>query len=124
MSNKKNSSDTGPLFELREQLRRFARERDWEQFHVPKNLAIALSVEAAELLEHFQWLSESESQNLTEEQLEQVREEIADVLLYLVRLADKLDVDLIDVATSKIKLNAQKYPVDKSRGTSKKYTKL
>jgi NTP pyrophosphatase (non-canonical NTP hydrolase) len=124
MSKDLPSSGIDPLLELREQLRRFSEERDWDQFHVPKNLAIALSVEASELLEHFQWLSEGDSKRLTVEQLGKVREELADVLLYLVRLADKLNVDLVEAANHKIKLNAEKYPVNKSRGTSKKYTDL
>jgi dCTP diphosphatase len=124
MSNDKHTSDINSLLDLREQLRRFAAERDWDQFHVPKNLAIALSVEAAELLEHFQWLSEDDSKDLTSGELEKVREEMADVLLYLIRLADKLNVDLMDAAVRKIKLNAQKYPVDKARGSNKKYTDL
>lgn len=109
---------------LRDRLRRFAAERDWDQFHAPKNLAIALAVEAAELLEHFQWLKEEDSRQLAPEQLAKVREEMADVLLYLIRLADKLDVDLVQAAADKIGRNAQKYPADKARGNSKKYTDL
>jgi len=112
------------LIELRDALRRFAAERDWQQFHTPKNLAIALSVEASELLEHFQWLSDAESQSLDATQLARVRDEIADVLLYLVRLADRLDVDLLAAARDKLALNAKKYPADKSRGSSRKYTDL
>jgi len=112
------------LESLRDRLRRFAEERDWDQFHAPKNLAIALAVEAAELLEHFQWLKEEDSKHLTPEQLAKVREEMADVLLYLIRLADKLDVDLVQAAAGKIERNAQKYPADKARGNSKKYTDL
>lgn len=112
------------LTELRDALRRFAALRDWEQFHTPKNLAIALSVEASELLEHFQWLTDAESANLDATQLARVREELADVLLYLVRLADRLDVDLLAAARDKIALNAQKYPADKARGSSRKYTEL
>jgi len=114
----------GSLEELRGALRRFASDRDWDQFHSPKNLAIALSVEAAELLEHFQWTPEAKSAVLTPEQHTKVREEIADVLLYLVRLADKLDIDLLAAATDKMRVNAVKYPVDKARGSSKKYTEL
>jgi NTP pyrophosphatase (non-canonical NTP hydrolase) len=110
--------------EIRGALRRFASDRDWDQFHSPKNLAIALSVEAAELLEHFQWTPEADSAVLVPEQHSKVREEIADVLLYLIRLADKLDIDLLAAATDKIQLNAAKYPVDKARGSSKKYTEL
>jgi dCTP diphosphatase len=112
------------LFRLREDLRRFASERDWDQYHSPKNLSVALCVEAAELLEHFQWRTDDESKSLPSEQLVKVREEMADVLLYLVRLADKLDVDLLEAARNKILLNAQKYPVDKARGNSRKYTDL
>lgn len=113
-----------PLRELAQALRRFADERDWDQFHAPKNLATALSVEAAELLEHFQWMSEDDSRRLAPETLAKVGEEMADVLLYLVRLADKLDVDLVQAAKRKMQLNAQKYPVDRARGSSRKYTDL
>lgn len=112
------------LEKLRDQLRAFAAERDWDQFHSPKNLASALSVEAAELLENFQWLTEAQSQQLTPEALENVRTEMADVLLYLIRLSDKLGVDLIAAAKAKIVLNATKYPVDKAHGSSKKYTEF
>jgi dCTP diphosphatase len=112
------------LEELRGALQRFASERDWDQFHSPKNLAIALSVEAAELLEHFQWTPEADSKVLTADQHAKVREEIADVLLYLIRLADKLNIDLLAAARDKIQVNAAKYPVDKARGSSKKYTEL
>jgi NTP pyrophosphatase (non-canonical NTP hydrolase) len=112
------------LRELRDALRKFAGKREWDQFHSPKNLAAALSVEAAELLEHFQWLSEAQSARLPPKQLASVREEMADVLLYLIRLADKLDVDLVDAARQKMRRNAVKYPVKKSRGNSRKYTEL
>ena len=112
------------LEDLRLALRRFAADRDWDQFHSPKNLAMALSVEAAELLEHFQWLSDAESSALTAEMHAKVSEELADVLLYLVRLADKLDVDLALAASEKLKVNAAKYPADKARGSSKKYSEL
>jgi len=109
---------------LREQLRKFAAERDWDQFHSPKNLAMALSVEAAELLEAFQWLTEAQSRDLSPEALAAVGEEIADVLLYLVRLSDKLGLDPIAMAQRKLVANAAKYPRDKARGNSKKYTEL
>ncbi len=122
MSKPKHSASS--LTALRDDLRRFAKQRDWDQFHAPKNLAMALSVEAAELLEHFQWLSESQSKRLSARQLARVREEIADVLLYLVRLSDQLGVDLIEAAADKMKRNARKYPVRKARGTSRKYTDL
>ena len=112
------------LNSLRDALRRFAADRDWDQFHSPKNLAIALSVEAAELLEHFQWLSGDASKALPEAKLIEIREEMADVLLYLVRLADKLDVDLVAAAGAKIEVNAKRYPADKARGSSRKYTEL
>lgn len=113
-----------PLEELREALRRFAAERDWDQFHFPKNLAIALSVETAELLEHFQWLPDAESAAPAAETRAKIREELADVLLYLIRLADKLDIDLTAAAFDKLVINARKYPIHKARGTSKKYTEL
>ena len=109
---------------LRNQLRTFAADRDWDQFHSPKNLASALAVEAAELLENFQWLTEAESQQLQPEALAAVRAEVADVLLYLIRISDKLGIDLIAAANAKIVLNAKKYPVEKARGNSKKYSEL
>lgn len=117
-----HSSD--PLLALRDALRRFAAERDWDQFHSPKNLAVALSVEAAELLEHFQWLTDEQSAALSPETRAGVSEELADVLLYLIRLADRLDLDLIACATEKLRRNAEKYPVEKARGNAKKYTQL
>ena len=110
------------MIELRDRLRQFAAERDWDQFHSPKNLASALSVEAAELLEHFQWLTEEESKRLPPAKLAAVRDEMADVLVYLVRLADKLDVDLLEAAARKIEKNALKYPAAKVRGSMKKYS--
>lgn len=112
------------LVNLRDTVRAFAAERDWDQFHSPKNLAMALSVEAAELLEHFQWLTEEQSKDLSEAKRAEVRLELADVLIYLVRIADKLDVDLIATAKEKVELNAKKYPADKAKGSMKKYTEL
>jgi dCTP diphosphatase len=109
------------LESLREQLRRFAADRDWNQFHSPKNLASALTVEAAELLEHFQWLTEEQSGNLAPQARHAVAQELADVFLYLLQLADKLDVDLVTAAQDKLALNARKYPVERSRGHSRKY---
>ncbi len=103
---------------LKEVLRQFAEERDWEQFHSPKNLAMALSVEVAELAEHFQWLTRKESNSLPADKKKAVADELADVLIYLVRLADRLDIDLLDAAENKIGVNAEKYPVEKSRGRS------
>ena len=112
------------LESLRDQLRTFASERDWDQFHSPKNLAAALAVEASELLEHFQWLTEAQSQQLPPKTLNEVSNEVADVLLYLIRISDKLGIDLIAAANAKILLNAEKYPVEKARGSSRKYTEL
>jgi NTP pyrophosphatase (non-canonical NTP hydrolase) len=112
------------LDELRDALRRFAAERDWDQFHSPKNLAIALSVEAAELLENFQWRTDADSSALDAAKRGDVRDEMADVLLYLIRLADKLDVDLRAAAEHKMNVNARKYPIEKARGSSRKYTEL
>ncbi len=123
-----NEPDTMPqsdrLEALRDELRRFAADRDWDQFHTPKNLAIALSVEAAELLEHFQWLTPEQSQQLTAETVHVIRLEMADILLYLVRLADRLGVDLAAGAFDKIAINAKKYPVALAKGSAKKYTEL
>jgi dCTP diphosphatase len=110
--------------QLRDILRQFSAERDWDQFHAPKNLAIALNVEASELLEHFQWITEEASRSLSAERRATIAAEMADVLIYLVRLADKLDVDLLSAANDKIKVNATKYPVDKARSNSRKYTEL
>ena len=112
------------LADLRERLRHFAAERDWEKYHSPKNLASALIVEAAELLERFRWLTEDESRSLPPTQLARVREEMADVLIYLVRLADKLDIDLLEAARQKVEENALKYPADKARGNNRKYPDL
>ena len=108
------------LTELREQLRQFAAERDWDQFHSPKNLASALAVEAAELLEPFQWLTEEQSRALPPKVTEAVRSEMADVLIYLIRLADKLAVGLLQAAKEEIAANALKYPPDKSKGSARK----
>ncbi len=112
------------LESLREQLREFATARDWDQFHSPKNLAMALAGEAGELLETFQWLTEEQSRRPTPETLAAAGEEIADVLLYLVRLSDKLGIDPVAAAQAKLRANATKYPVDKARGNARKYTEL
>lgn len=109
---------------LQEAMREFALAREWDQFHTPKNLATALSVEAAELLEHFQWLTDAQSQALDESKRAAVAEEVADVLLYLIRFADKLGIDPIEAAWKKLEVNASKYPVDLARGNIKKYTEL
>ncbi len=119
-----DNASTDILDELRLAQRAFAEERDWDQFHSPKNLSMALSVEAAELLEHFQWMKEEASRELAPDLRQKVREEMADILLYLVRLADQLDVDLAQAAREKMQANARKYPVAKSRGNSRKYSDL
>lgn len=107
---------------LQQRLAAFAAARDWEQFHSPKNLAMALSVEAAELVEEFQWLTEAESKALDAERHERVRLELADVFIYLLRIADRLDVDLLRAADDKMALNERKYPADRVRGDARKYT--
>lgn len=112
------------LQQLRDQLRAFVAERDWQQFHTPKNLASALSVEAAELLEPFQWLKTGELEELNAETQTNIRHEMADVLNYLVMLADRLNVDLLAAANEKIRLNAEKYPVHAAHGLALKYTEL
>jgi dCTP diphosphatase len=108
------------LDDLKQRLRQFARERDWEQFHSPKNLSMALIVEAAELVEHFQWLTQEQSQNLPPDTLRKVEQEMADVFIYLTRMADLLGVDLMDAARRKIELNAKKYPAHEVRGKADK----
>ena len=108
------------LTNLQRQLRDFAKARDWEQFHSPKNLSMALTVEAGELQEIFQWLTEEQSRSLDSEQASRVAEEMADVLLYICRLADVLDIDLLAAATAKLAKNANKYPADEVRGSAEK----
>jgi len=115
-----NGADSD-LTRLRDLVRTFVDERDWDQFHTPKNLASALSVEAAELLEHFQWLQHGRIDELGPDKLVQVRHEMADVLVYLVRLADKLDVDLFAAVQEKMVLNREKYPAEQVRGDARKY---
>ena len=113
-----SDSDFGRLRAL---VRQFVDERDWDQFHTPKNLSSALSVEAAELLEHFQWLHTGDAAELGPAKLAAVRHEMADVLVYLVRLADKLDVDLVQAVDDKMVLNRAKYPAELVRGDARKY---
>ncbi|MEY3747261.1 MAG: hypothetical protein RL194_720 [Pseudomonadota bacterium] len=110
------------LNELRARINQFVRERDWEQFHSPKNLAMAMIVEAAEVVEHFQWDTPEESARLDDEKREQVAHELADTFVYLLRIAEVTGIDLIAAANRKIDLNAQKYPVEKARGSNAKYT--
>jgi len=107
---------------LRRRIREFAQDRAWERYHTPKNLVMALSVETAELLEPFQWLTAEQSRHLSAEQHEAVRQEIADVLIYLTRLADVLEIDLLDAAADKLAINARKYPIDRAHGNALKYS--
>ena len=106
---------------IQERLRTFADERDWQQFHSPKNLAMALAGEAGEVIEHFQWLSTEQSEMLSPEQRREVGLELADVLFYLLRLADRLDIPLAEAAQEKLAINEQRYPADQVRGSSRKY---
>jgi NTP pyrophosphatase (non-canonical NTP hydrolase) len=109
------------LEHIKTRLRDFAAKRDWDQFHSPKNLAMALIVEAAELVEHFQWLTEEQSQTLPPEKLTEVEQEVADIQIYLIRLADKLGIDMEQAVNAKIELNEKKYPAEKVRGSALKY---
>ena len=109
---------------LQAQLRQFVEQRDWDQFHTPKNLAMALVAEAGELVEHFQWLTPEQSVELPDHALAEVELEVADVLLFLLRLCDKLGIDPIAAGARKLELNAEKYPVGKARGNATKYDKL
>jgi NTP pyrophosphatase (non-canonical NTP hydrolase) len=102
-------------------VREFNKERDWEQYHSPKNLAMALSVEVAEVVEHFQWLNQAQSRSLEPSKKEEIKDEIGDILIYLVNLADKLDIDPIRAALDKIEKNRKKYPVRLSKGNALKY---
>ena len=117
-----NSTDS--LATLRARLAAFADARDWTQFHNPKNLAMALAGEAGEIIEHFQWLTPEQAANLAPDTRDAVALECADVLLFLIRLADRMDIDLIAAANRKMDINAQRYPVEKSRGRAEKYDKL
>ena len=108
------------LERLRERLAAFAADRDWDQFHSPKNLAMALIAEAAELVEHFQWLDQAQSRDLDRRRWEAVRLELADIFIYLIRVADKLDVDLARAAWDKIAINEERYPADRVRGSARR----
>lgn len=109
---------------LLETIRKFAADRDWEQFHTPKNLAMAMSVEAAEVVELFQWLTESQSRELSRDQREHLADELADTFVYLLKLGDCFGIDLVEAAQRKMKKDALKYPVEKARGSAKKYDEL
>ena len=117
-----DSNDLPPdsLARLDARLLAFARERDWEQFQSPKNLAMALAGEAGELLEHFQWLTEAQSASLDERKRRAVAHELADILNYLVRLAERLDIDLLAAADEKVAINERRYPADKVRGDARR----
>jgi dCTP diphosphatase len=117
-------SSIDSLETLTARLAEFADERDWDQFHNPKNLVMALAAETGELLEHFQWLHADEAEMLSPAQRDAVSLEMADILMFLVRLADKLEVDLLDASARKLDVNRQKYPVDKARGRATKYDQL
>ena len=108
--------------DLRTAIGKFISERDWEQYHSPKNLAMALSVEASEIVEHFQWLTEEQSKHLSPEKLAEVREEVGDVMIYLTELAEKLGIDPLEAARAKLEINRRKYPADLVRGKASKYT--
>ena len=110
--------------QIKQRLRNFAEARDWDQFHSPKNLSMALIVEAAELVEHFQWLSERQSEELDHDRRAAVAEELADILIYTLRLASQMEIDLGSAAWAKLEKNRRKYPVEKARGTARKYTEL
>lgn len=110
------------LDEVQQRLLKFAQDRDWEQFHAPKNLAMALAVEAGELMEHFQWLSEAESESLDDDKRREVAYELADVMIYGLRLAERLGLNLAKVIDEKIAINERKYPADRVRGSASKYT--
>jgi NTP pyrophosphatase (non-canonical NTP hydrolase) len=115
--------ETDSLTLLTRDVRAFAAERSWEPFHTPKNLAMALAVEAAELMEHFQWLTADESAMRPPDARREIGHEMADVLIYLVRMADELGIDLVAAARDKLALNAGRYPVDAARGNATKYGK-
>lgn len=121
MTRRAASARPDSLAGLRDELRSFARARDWEQFHTPKNLAMALAIEAAEVMEHFQWLTPEESRALSPERREALGHEIADVLIYLTRLADVADIDPVAAARTKIAINARRYPVAAARSNALEY---
>ena len=121
MSKSLNSS-ISEIQQLTLSIREFVDERDWEQFHSPKNLAMAISVEVAELVEIFQWMTELQSQNLNQKQKQAVEEEVADVMTYLIRLSDRLDIDLVRAVERKLVISRRKYPAELVRGRSQKYS--
>lgn len=110
------------LNDLRARVNEFVEARDWAQFHSPKNLAMAMIVEAGEVVEHFQWMTEEQSRNLDAATKEQVGQELSDTFVYLLRIAEVCGIDLIEAANKKIDLNAKKYPVEQCKGSNAKYT--
>jgi len=112
------------LSTLKLAIRKFAKDRDWDQFHSPKNLAMAMSVESSEVAELFQWLTEDQSKHLPKDKVNNLSDELADTYIYLLKIADHYGIDLISAALKKIKKNELKYPVKKSRGSAKKYNEL
>ena len=119
-----NSYENVEFEDLVRKIRKFVDERDWEQFHSPKNLSMALVVEASELVEIFQWLSEEQSLNLDPDQKQRVEEEVADVMNYLIRICDRLDIDLVKATNRKIQINSEKYPAEQVRGSALKYSEF
>lgn len=115
---------TDPVEDIKLRSRKFVQERDWEQFQSPKNLAMALIAEAAELVEHFQWLTQAQSQNLEAKKLSAVSHELADIFIYLVRLCDELNIDLVKAANEKLQINSKKYPLEKVKGKAIKHTEI
>tara|TARA_Y100000590_G_C14988639_1_gene739209 strand:+ start:38 stop:382 length:345 start_codon:yes stop_codon:yes gene_type:complete len=111
------------LDEIKNKIRKFADDRNWEQYHTPKNLSMALSAEAGELLEIFQWLNDDESKKLSEKDLQSTKEELADIMIYLIRIADRLNIDLEDAIEKKLKINSEKYPIELSKNNAIKYNK-
>ena len=111
-----------PVNDIKQRLRKFVAERDWQQFNSPKNLSMALIAEAGELVEHFQWLTEAQSKTLDKEQTKEVSHELADIFIYLLRLADELNIDLLKATNEKMLINNKKYPADKVKGSANKYT--
>jgi NTP pyrophosphatase (non-canonical NTP hydrolase) len=127
MSPDQDETPTGEwpeLAEFKQQFRQFVADRDWAQFHSPKNLAMALAGEAGELLELFQWLTQDDSRNLPDEAKQAVAHEIADIQIYLAAMSDRLGIDIGPAVAEKMKLNAEKYPVELARGNALKYSKL
>lgn len=110
------------LQDLKDRMAIFVRERDWEQFHTPKNLAMSIAIEAAELMEHFQWLSVDDSKDLDPERLVDIGEELADIIIYSLSLSNSLSLDLSQTVIAKMEKNSRKYPTEKVKGKSHKYT--